>query len=124
MDKRPRGKGSRKNFREDITERKRAEEMLKESEERYRTLIENSHDMIQSVGPDGHFRFVNKAWHDTLGYTREELPKLTMFDIIHPDSLEHCKKLFQEIMTGKSLKNIFIFFINNSIKINIGNFTS
>ncbi len=90
----------------DVTERKKAEEVLKESEERYRTLIENSHDMIQSVGTDGHFKFVNKAWHDTLGYTREELPKLTMFDIIHPDSLEHCKKTFQQVMAGKSVNNI------------------
>ncbi|MEE9323092.1 MAG: PAS domain S-box protein [Candidatus Aenigmarchaeota archaeon] len=94
------------NILRDVTERKKAEEVLRESEERYRTLIENSHDMIQSVDPDGHFKFVNKAWHDTLGYTKEELLKLTMFDIIHPDSLEHCKKIFQKVMSGKSLKNI------------------
>ena len=99
------------NILRDITERKKAEEVLRESEERYRTLIESSHDMIQSVGPDGHFKFVNKAWHDTLGYTKEELPKLTMFDIIHPDSIEHCKKALQEVMTGKSLKNIEAKFI-------------
>ena len=90
----------------DITKRKQAEEELRESEERYRTLIETSHEIIQSVKPDGHFDFVNKAWHDTLGYTKKELPKLSLFDIIHPDSLEHCKKMFKKVLAGESALNV------------------
>jgi len=86
--------------------RKRAEEALRESEERYRDLIETSHEIIQSVKADGHFDFVNKAWHDILGYTKKELSKLSLFDIIHPESLEHCKKMFKKVLAGESVTNV------------------
>jgi PAS domain S-box-containing protein len=95
----------------DITDRKKAEEVLQESEKRYRDLIESSHDLIQSVGPDGHFEFVNKAWLETLGYTEEELPSLNIFDIIHPDYHEHCQKMFSRIVAGESLKDVQVTFI-------------
>ena len=62
---------------------------LRESEERYRAVIENASDMIQSARPDGSFEFVNAAWLQKLGYTPEEVEQLTVWDVIHPDSLEH-----------------------------------
>ena len=42
---------------------------LIESEARYRAVIENASDMIQSVLPDTTFEFVNRAWLEKLGYT-------------------------------------------------------
>ncbi len=51
-----------------ISERRRMELALRESEERYRDLFENATDLIQSVGPDGRLIFVNRAWCATLGY--------------------------------------------------------
>ena len=95
----------------DITERKQMERKLLESEERYRSVIENAHDMIQSVTPDGRFIFVNPAWLQTLGYTEAELSDLNVFNIIHPESLAHCQKLFAKVMHGESLKNIQATFI-------------
>lgn len=80
--------------------------LLAESEERYRALIENASDLIQSVRPDGTFEFVNKAWFDKLGYTREDLETLHLWDVIDPDSLETCMVHFQEAVKGTPIDHV------------------
>ena len=96
---------------EDITERKKVENALRENEERLMDFLENANDLVQSIRPDGSFIFVNRAWKETLGYTDEEIHNLTMFDIIHPQSLEHCKEIFQRIIAGENISNIETVFV-------------
>ena len=83
-----------------------------ESEERYHNLIENAHDMIQSVAPDGRFIFVNPAWLKTMGYTADDLKTITMFDIIHPDCKDHCAAIFKKVMSGEAADNVEATFIS------------
>jgi PAS domain S-box-containing protein len=78
---------------------------LIESEARYRAVIENASDMIQSVVPDGTFEFVNNAWLRTLGYAADEVAGLTIWSIIHPSSLEHCQGLFMRVFSGEELQD-------------------
>ena len=84
---------------------------LRESEERYRTAIENASDMIQSCRPDGSFEFVNKAWREKLGYTDEEVSRLVVWDIIHPDSLEHCMVAFKDASSGQAIDHVRATFV-------------
>jgi len=94
----------------DISERQESARALAESEERYRDLFENAHDLIQSVAPDGSFIYVNRAWLETLGYTAAEVPRLSMFDVIAPECREHCQGLFRDILAGKDVGHFEVTF--------------
>lgn len=95
----------------DLSPRRRAEESMRDSEQRYADLIESAHDIVQSIAPDGHFDFVNKAWHEHLGYTAEELPGLTLFDIVDEVDHEHCSILIGQLMSGQSFDHIEVTFV-------------
>jgi PAS domain S-box-containing protein len=95
----------------DITKRKRSEEALRESEERYRYLFECAHDMVQSVSPEGRFLFVNASWLNTMGYTRDELKDITLCDVLHPSCAAHCAEILDRVMAGESVGNIEAIFV-------------
>ena len=95
----------------ETTKFKRMEAAHKESKERYREIIENAHDMIQSILPDGSLAYVNHAWHEILGYSEIDLHSTNFFDIVHPDSLKHCQTVFSRILEGKSGTHIPISFL-------------
>ena len=81
---------------------RRTQRTLAEQEQRCHDL-QNANDLIQSIAPDGHFLFVNKKWLDTLGYREEDLLNLTLFDIIHEESLRHCQETFQRVISGENV---------------------
>ena len=89
----------------EITERSMVTTALRLSEERYRDLFENATDMIQILSPEGKILYANRAWRETLGYTQEELPHISIFDLIHPDCRKHCMTSFENMMnTGENIK--------------------
>lgn len=61
---------------------------LAASEERYRTLVENSSDIFYSLDTEGHFTFVNEGIRHTLGYLPKELIGETACSLLHPDDRE------------------------------------
>ena len=84
------------NYR-DITERKRIDGQLRESEKRYRLLIETASEGI-FVAQDGKFKFVNPILLELFGYSKEEILLVPFIEIVHPDDRErirnnHLKRL-------------------------------
>ena len=72
----------------DITERFEAEQAVRQSEARFRTLFEKAGDAIFIIDPSGHFVEVNSAAANSLGYTLSELRKMGVSDICLPEEVE------------------------------------
>jgi PAS domain-containing protein len=83
----------------EITERKRAEEVLRETEENYQLLFNNSFDAIAVFGgTPPQVLFVNSAFHRLFGYTPEEIFTFSADDIfllVHPDDREMVKNMLR-----------------------------
>lgn len=91
----------------DITEKKRAEEQLKESELFYRNLFVNSLDAILITDPSGRINFASPSVTVIFGYETEEVLNKITFDFAHPDDRKIAEEAFMEELTG-SPKGKFI----------------
>lgn len=78
---------------EDITEQKRAEEALRESEERYRTLYKNTPAMLHSIDKGGRIVSVSEYWLSVLGYDFEEVLGRKLTDFMTEDSRRHAEEV-------------------------------
>jgi PAS domain S-box-containing protein len=79
-------------------DRKRADEALRESEERLRAIINQSNAGIASCDLDGRFVFANQKFREMLGYTDSELSAKTIFTITHLDDLDITKSRFGKML--------------------------
>ena len=88
-------------FIEDIAERKKAEQALRESAEKFRSIFDNSSAGVAIVGLKGEYRMVNPAFCHLVGYSEAELLQMGFFQITHPDDLEFSREAMQDVGEGK-----------------------
>jgi len=86
---------------ENITDRKRTEDALRESEERFKSLFDNSADLIYTHDLNGDYKSVNRAVEALLGYTPEEFLKLNFRQIVDPDYLALTEQKFRMKVNGR-----------------------
>ena len=84
----------------DIDERKRAEEALRESEERYRALIEVSPQMVWMARADGSNIFWNQWWYDYTGLTRAESEEFGWVQALHPEHRDRQVDLWRQALAS------------------------
>jgi two-component system cell cycle sensor histidine kinase/response regulator CckA len=84
----------------DITEHQRAEEALRESEDRFHTLVEQAADAFFVHDFDGRILEVNRRACESLGYSKAELAQMTVFDLEQNHCPESAKELWKEIHPG------------------------
>lgn len=75
-------------------------EPIDNPEASFREFLDSTHDLVQSITPDGHFLYVNRAWLRTLEYQVDDLPQLTLVDVIHPVSMGQTALLFKQALSG------------------------
>ncbi len=90
----------------DITGRVKAQRMLEESEERYRTIVENSRDLIVMSNRAGEILYANPSAVDIFGVAPEGVPGKYLFEFVHPDDKERVSRDFlNDWKTGRTIPN-------------------
>ncbi|MEE9910635.1 MAG: PAS domain S-box protein [Deltaproteobacteria bacterium] len=92
----------------DITDRKRAEEALRESEEKFRVLVDSTPTAVALYQED-RWIYVNKAAEIICGYTQEELQSMNFWDIVHPDFRQIIREEGKKRQRGETVKNRYEF---------------
>ncbi len=85
-----------------------------ESFDIFKDFFENANDLMQVVSPEGRFLYVNKKWKDVLGYSENELKDISIFDIIHPLQIEHCRGVFEEVLSGENVQYVETDFVTRN----------
>lgn len=94
-------------IQQDVTIRKRAEDSLRASEERYRLLANNMLDMVALHEPDGTYKYVSPSVTKILGYSPQELIGANPYRLFHPDDiLSIQEQSHQKAMQGKEIADI------------------
>jgi PAS domain S-box-containing protein len=92
---------------QDITDRKRSEEALRESEERYRGILDDMEEAYYEVDLEGRFTFFNHSIARTYGYTEDELMGTSYKIAMDKENIEKVFKAFHQVyVTGETIKGV------------------
>ncbi len=86
----------------DITDQKNTAQSLIESEDKYRAIVENSHNVVY-IYHDDNFVFVNEKLSELSGYSKEEINEMKIWDLIHPDDTEIIREYGKKRFAGQEV---------------------
>ncbi|MGZ8398739.1 MAG: PAS domain S-box protein [Gemmatimonadales bacterium] len=95
----------------DVSERKRADRELRESEERYRDLFDHASDLVCMLAPDGSLLYVNLAWQHGTGYGEEEIGRLQLRDLVPPEGRAYYTQVLERVLKGERLDHVELVFV-------------
>lgn len=102
------GKANRRLKRE-IKERRQAEELIKESDQRYRDLVEKAGIGILIDDKEGNFKYVNEKGAEIFGYSKKAMKKQSIQSIVHPDDVTRVMIFHKQRLQGKEVPSRYEF---------------
>ncbi|MDX2171075.1 MAG: ATP-binding protein [Deltaproteobacteria bacterium] len=93
----------------DVSRRRAAEAALRQSEQRFRTMIEKGSDLISVLGPDGTVRYASPSHRPLLGYAPESLIGQSVMPYVHPDDAAAIAARFANLETVRDTTAIYRF---------------
>ncbi|MCF6158071.1 MAG: PAS domain S-box protein [wastewater metagenome] len=109
-------------LRNEIVDRRHAEEELYESRERYRSLVENALDVIFTLARDGMITSLNPAFETITGWSRNEWMHKHFFPLIHPDERSLALGLFRTVLQGGTVPTFELRILCKSGEYAVGEF--
>ena len=98
-------RASEQKVRRTLTDRERTEAALRESEERYRELVENANDIVFTLDLEGNVTSVNKAVESITGYSQSELLGMNMAEFLTPVSTDAARRMTERKVAGEERTN-------------------
>jgi PAS domain S-box-containing protein len=114
---------ARQNLERDITARQRVEEALRDSEQRYRSVVESAPEVIFTMNTEGILTSLNPAFETFLGWAREQFLGQPFAPLLHPDDLPHAMEYLRRLVAGEVLPLFELQLVHQQGQIVIGELT-
>jgi PAS domain S-box-containing protein len=90
---------------QDITDRRKTEEVVRQNEEKFRSFVENANDIIYTLTVKGIFTYISPKWTEQLGHDPVEVIGKSFEEFIHDDDLPACHEFIRQVLTSEKKKS-------------------
>ncbi|MEO6733848.1 MAG: PAS domain S-box protein [Ferruginibacter sp.] len=87
----------------DFSDKVASDKVIKDSEQKFRGLVEQAADGVAILSEDGTSLYISPSVERILGYTESETKLLNLFDLIHPEDIDPVKKIFEQVLQNPGL---------------------